>query len=46
MVLYVYRTHEIGEWPTIRSNEHKNTLHIKYNDKMYYREVPEIKKRS
>ena len=42
MVSYVFGTHEIREWPIIWSNELKNTLHIKYNRKIYYNEVPEI----
>ena len=42
VVSYVYSTQKIGEWPIIRSNKLKNTLLIKYNGKMYYREVPEI----
>ena len=28
VVSYVYRTHEIGKCPIIRSNKTKNTLHI------------------
>ena len=42
MVTYVYRTHKIGECPTIRYNELKLTLHIKFNGKIYYRKVPKI----
>ena len=46
VVSYVYSTQKIGEWPIIRSNKLKNTLLIKYNGKMYYREEPEIINRS
>ena len=30
---------KIGEWMTIRSNTIKNTFQMKFNGKMYYREV-------
>ena len=40
----VYRTHKIGESHIIQTNKLTTMLHIKYNGKMYYSEVPEISK--
>ena len=42
----VDRTHDTGESQIIRTNELTKALHIKYNVKTYYSEVPEISKYS
>ena len=43
MVSYVYRTQEIFEWPIIWSNELEKNVTHKYNGKVYYHQVLEIK---
>ena len=42
MVSQVYRTNKIGDNKIIQSKELTNKFQIKYNDKIYYREVLEF----